>query len=368
MTRAESAVFVGRGIHGAGYLPMNPTEQIFADVPLSEWFAKWANGLYEDGYTAGCGTNPSVYCPLGTHTRTEGAVFFLRMLHGAEYVPPAAMGIFTDVDLGFWGAKWIEAAYSAGLIPACETSPALKFCPEGPLDRAMGAYMMVRAKELDSVSVTTYDFEDGTTQGLPSRSCEKEPTSCTELVNSPVRSGEFALRFTLQGTQFSRSEITLNKEIELDMDHWIGFSTYLLTWDNSSMNSVIYQTHRATNQPGTSPIIGLRATGSEWRLTYELEDPSPSALWSAPIDKGEWVDWVLHVVYSPTDSGLVELYKDGELVFHQIRRTLALGTTVGPYDRFGIYHGVDETGLRELIYDEIRYAVGPSVTYADVAP
>lgn len=149
MTRAESAVFVERGIHGAGFMPADPRELVFNDVPLWEWFAKWATGLWEDGYTAGCGTDPLVYCPLQEHTRTEGAVFFLRMLHGAGYVPPDPVGLFADVDVSFWGAKWIEAAYGAELIPACETSPELRFCPDEPLTRAMGAYMMVQAKGLN---------------------------------------------------------------------------------------------------------------------------------------------------------------------------------------------------------------------------
>lgn len=148
MTRGESAVFVERGIHGEGYLPENPASQVFGDVPLNEWFAKWAHGMWVDGYTVGCGTNPLVYCPLEPHTREEGTVFFLRMLYGTEYVPPDPTGIFVDVALEKWGAKWIEAAYFAGLIPACESSPDLKFCPTDPLDRAMAAYMIVQAKGL----------------------------------------------------------------------------------------------------------------------------------------------------------------------------------------------------------------------------
>jgi hypothetical protein len=149
MTRAESAVFIGRGVRGAGYLPPQPTEQVFDDVPLWEWFAKWANGLWEDGYTAGCGADPLIYCPLQEHTRAEGTVFFLRMMHGADYVPPQPVGIFADVPVDYWGAKWVEAAYGAGLIPACATEPELLFCPGDPLDRALGAYMMVRAKGLE---------------------------------------------------------------------------------------------------------------------------------------------------------------------------------------------------------------------------
>ena len=148
MTRAESAVFVERGVRGSGYVPPDPTQQVFSDVPLAEWYAKWAGQLWKDGYTAGCGTNPLVYCPLQGHTRTEGTVFFLRMLQGPGFVPPDPTGIFADVNVSFWGARWIEAAYDAGLIPACETTADLLFCPDDPLDRAMAAYMMVQAKGL----------------------------------------------------------------------------------------------------------------------------------------------------------------------------------------------------------------------------
>jgi hypothetical protein len=148
LNRAESAVFVERGIHGADHTPPQPPTQTFDDVPLGEWFAKWTTALWEDAYTAGCGTNPLVYCPLQGHTRAEGSVFFLRMMHGTEYDPPEPSGIFGDVPAEMWYADWAEATYNAGLIPACETSPELNFCPDDPLDRAMAAYMLVQAKGL----------------------------------------------------------------------------------------------------------------------------------------------------------------------------------------------------------------------------
>ena len=148
MTRAESAVFIERGIHGAETLPDPPMDQIFADVHLEEWFAKWATALWEDGYTAGCGTDPLIYCPIRGHTRAEGSVFFLRMMNGVDYVPPEPGGIFTDVPITAWYADWAEAAYDAGIIPACQMEPEILFCPEDPLDRAMAAYMMVQAKGL----------------------------------------------------------------------------------------------------------------------------------------------------------------------------------------------------------------------------
>ena len=149
MNRGESAVFVERGIHSATYDPSAPASQVFADLPLDSWAAKWVNGLWQDQYTAGCGTNPLVYCPWQGHTRAEGCVFYLRMLNGASYEPPQpTQQTFADVPLDVWYAKWVQAAYVAGLIPACQTSPALRICPNDPLTRAMAAYMMVQAKGL----------------------------------------------------------------------------------------------------------------------------------------------------------------------------------------------------------------------------
>jgi hypothetical protein len=146
MTRAESAVFVERGIWNANYMAPQPTEQIFVDVPLEEWYAKWTTGLWNDGYTDGCESDPLAYCPLQEHTMAEGAVFYLRMLNGADFEPPEPMGIFQDVSLDIWYARWVEAAYNAGIYPPCQTEPQLLACPGDPLTRAMGAYMMVLAK------------------------------------------------------------------------------------------------------------------------------------------------------------------------------------------------------------------------------
>jgi hypothetical protein len=147
MTRGEGAVFVERGLHGAGYMPDEPAEQIFADVPIDIWYAKWASALWDDGYTVGCGTDPLIYCPELYHTRAEGCVFYLRMLHGYDYLPPdPTEQIFADVALDVWYAKWVYDAYDAELILPCQTEPELLFCPDDDLIRDMAAYMMVQAK------------------------------------------------------------------------------------------------------------------------------------------------------------------------------------------------------------------------------
>lgn len=148
MTRGESAVFIERGVHGADYIPPPPNDQVFNDTPLLEWFTKWAVGLWHDGYTAGCDTDPLLYCPLSEHTIAEGTVFYLRMLNGANYVPPPPSGLFADLAPEAWYARWVEDAYRANILLPCEREPNLLACPEDPLTRAMGAYMMVKAKGL----------------------------------------------------------------------------------------------------------------------------------------------------------------------------------------------------------------------------
>jgi hypothetical protein len=155
MTRAEGAVFVERGIHGAEYLPIEPQDPTFADVPAFEWFFKWAEGLWQDGYTAGCGADPLLFCPLQGHTRAEASVFFVRMLHGKEYEPPQTYEqVYADVPVGVgepWYTKWVMAAFADGLIQICEDEANRsddRYRPSEDISRAEAACMMALAKAL----------------------------------------------------------------------------------------------------------------------------------------------------------------------------------------------------------------------------
>jgi hypothetical protein len=149
LNRAESAVFVDRGNHGAEFDPPDPTEIVFEDVALTDWYADWVHTLWNDGFTSGCGTDPLIYCPDQEHTRAEGCVFYLRMMYGADYEPPAAKGYFKDVEAGVWYERWVDAAWEAGIIEPCAVEPDMLFCPEDGLTRAVAAYMMVQAKDLN---------------------------------------------------------------------------------------------------------------------------------------------------------------------------------------------------------------------------
>src|ERR1044071_6144398 len=89
---------------------------IFEDVPFSYWAHDWIDRLYNANITGGCGTNPLVYCPDGTVTRAQMAIFLERGIHGSSYNPPAlgAGTGFGDVDSNYWSTAWIKQLASDG--------------------------------------------------------------------------------------------------------------------------------------------------------------------------------------------------------------------------------------------------------------
>ena len=156
LTRAEAAVFMLRGRLGTTYEP--PTDQagyVFDNDDWSSsaisWGRIWAEGLWDEGMTAGCNDDPLMFCPGNLLPRVEGAVFGLRIKYGTDYVLPDVQHIFDasewESSAVSWGEAWAEQAYQEGLLPECSTVP-LMFCPDVLMTRSWAAYLIVNAKEL----------------------------------------------------------------------------------------------------------------------------------------------------------------------------------------------------------------------------
>lgn len=139
VTRAEMAVFLERGMNGGSFSPPPASGNVFLDVGAGDFAAAWIERLYADGITAGCGNNR--YCPNSVVTRDQMAVLLLRVKHGAGYRPPAAVGIFADVDLAHWAVHWIEALAAEGITAGCGNG---NYCPDASVTRAQVAVFLVR--------------------------------------------------------------------------------------------------------------------------------------------------------------------------------------------------------------------------------
>ena len=146
VTRAEMAVFLIRARYTAKFVP--PAAQgFFADVPADFWAASHIEKLYADGITTGCAANPPRFCPSSLVTRAEMAAFLVRVRHGSSYVPPAPQGIFADVPTSFWAAGYIEQLYADGITTGCAANP-LRYCPSDFATRGEMAAFLARAFNL----------------------------------------------------------------------------------------------------------------------------------------------------------------------------------------------------------------------------
>jgi len=107
--------------------------------------------MYNRGLTSGCSSSPLMYCPWYSLPREQLVIFGLKMKYGNDYLPPPATGtVFADLtNPSYYATSWAEQAYADGLLPACGVSGGKpKFCPKVLVTRGLGAYVIVRAKNL----------------------------------------------------------------------------------------------------------------------------------------------------------------------------------------------------------------------------
>jgi len=146
VTRAQMAIFLLRGIHGASYTPPAVGASTgFNDVPTSYWAAAWIKRLAAEGITGGCGGGN--YCPENAVTRAQMAIFLLKAKHGSSYNPPAvgASTGFGDVPTGYWAAAWIKQLAAESITGGCGGG---NYCPESPVTRAQMAVFLVKTFNL----------------------------------------------------------------------------------------------------------------------------------------------------------------------------------------------------------------------------
>lgn len=146
LTRAQAAVILLKTKNGSNYTPPAITKTKFKDVSTGHWAANWIEQLSSEEITSGCGNDN--YCPDSPLTRSQVAVFLLKIKHGNSYTPPTASGTFGDVSKSHWAANWIEQLKVEGLTTGCTTGPTPNFCPEQNITRAEAAFFLSKVFNL----------------------------------------------------------------------------------------------------------------------------------------------------------------------------------------------------------------------------
>jgi hypothetical protein len=145
VTRAEMAVFLLKGEHGAGWRPaavdpLSPSP--YTDI-AGHWAEPWVRALYATGI-ASVATDGR-FRPDDPITRAETAVFLLKARHGSDYQPaPAGGRKFTDLT-GHWAESWVAQLEAEGIATGF---PDGSFKPDGGLNRAEMAVFLVKGFEL----------------------------------------------------------------------------------------------------------------------------------------------------------------------------------------------------------------------------
>jgi hypothetical protein len=115
----------------------------FADVPPAHAFYRFVETLLHVGVTAGC--TATTYCPDGSTTREQMAVFLLRAREGGTYTPlPCTTAPFPDVPCSSPFAPWVQELVARGITSGCGGG---LYCPTNPVTREQMAVFLLKALE-----------------------------------------------------------------------------------------------------------------------------------------------------------------------------------------------------------------------------
>jgi hypothetical protein len=124
------------------------------DIPFEDIANPFINDIlwaYENGITAGCSTDPPLFCPNNPVLRDQMATFLDRTLN----LPATSEDFFTD-DEGNVHEGAINRLAAAGITGGCAPG---RFCPSGRVARDQMASFLVRAFELPA-SPTNFFTDD----------------------------------------------------------------------------------------------------------------------------------------------------------------------------------------------------------------
>jgi uncharacterized protein (TIGR03382 family) len=152
------------------------------------------------------------------------------------------------------------------------------------------------------------DFETG---DLSQWSSVDGLVSRVTVVSSPVRQGKRAVRIELRNGDVSnngtRNELFWDAAQTEGMDRYYAWSTWFdVEYPSEASWQVFTQWHHTGNTG--SPPLEMDVYGEELRFYTR----GTTVLWSAPLVRGVWHDFILHVHWSADASlGFVELWYEG---------------------------------------------------------
>jgi len=170
-----------------------------------------------------------------------------------------------------------------------------------------------------------------------------------------------------------------------DKDYWIGFAIRIEKWETPPSWAMLFQTHAvprdwadtcngekviASRNPvsitmSSSGALSVNAittpnlnthTGGAGATTVQ-RDSSPAATL-------RWYRYVIHLRPSDTSNGLLQVWRDGVLLYERAGANVDQKDSCGGltqryvYPKLGIYRSYDNTGTQSILYDDVKIYTG----------
>ena len=209
----------------------------------------------------------------------------------------------------------------------------------------------------------------------------RETPDRIKIVDAPsLTNGQKAVRFAVRRAPNSfRSEISLPHEPDFQ-ERWYGERIFVpndWVFDTNRGNDIVMQWHAIPgNWKATFPNLEISIGNTNWfvRQNYGSAQTKPTRTnrkLDEPVTRGTWVSWVIHAKWSPSEDGIVQIWKDGKQIadFNGINVYSTIGEKYTPYLKTGIYHPewhFDKAGKREVFEKENAVATNKVIYVTDV--
>jgi len=200
-----------------------------------------------------------------------------------------------------------------------------------------------------------------------------------QFVQTPVREGKNAVKFLLNHDDFyeqgfKRAEITLQHlETSIGSEYWYEVSIFIPEdWIDSSPPAwdIVAQWHGipdfSEGESWRSPPLAFYIDGNKFRIRNRSSskrvmppgDQGDVQTWYFSYQKGEWMDWKVHVKWSYADDGLLEVWRNGTKLITKTGPN-CYNDALGPYFKIGIYSS-GSNFPRIVYHDKVYFGNQPN--------
>ena len=254
------------------------------------------------------------------------------------------------------------------------------------LAEAQSGLMVMDFETPETSSVYTLVDED---DGFTSQLATSGEGMGISIVDAPGRAGHRAMRFA-SGPSFDRSfrtEVVLRdrnqitgqsqaptfRQFRVGQEYWIGLSLYLQDFeldrgDGSSLSGSLFQLHAQGGMPGcpgNENMFTLDTMFHEVKSDGEeimfVKTGVGGRIWSAPLVRREWLNFVVQIRVSDGLTGLLRVWLNEEIVVDRegpsAHTVDGCGVPLDPafYPKYGVYQQPrGNPGPLTVLYDEVR--------------